>query len=421
MTAQSFHRISWALFDFANSAFPTVITTFVFAAYFSKAIAPDEVTGTSLWGYAMAISGILIACTAPFCGAIADRAGARKPWIFFFSLTCILASAALWFAVPDQSAIILALICVGCATFGFEMTMVFYNAMLADLCVPGREGLLSGMAWGLGYLGGLLGLAMVLVLFVQTDQPLFGLDKDLAEHIRISGPFVGLWYGLFALPLFLFVPDQPAKMPMRQAVRDGLGQFVLTLKKWRDHPTVFGFLLTRMIYIDGLNTLFAFGGIYAAGTFGMSFQDLIIFGISINVTAGLGAAIFGWLDDRWGSKRVIMLSLVCLILVGTATLLVTDKNHFMVLGLLLGLFMGPTQAASRTYMSKIAPDHLRGELFGLYAFSGKATAFIGPFLVALFSDLMASQRAGMATIIIFFVIGLALMQKLPDIREHKLT
>jgi len=421
MSATPFHRISWALFDFANSAFPTVITTFVFAAYFSKAIAPDEVAGTALWGYGMAVSGLLIACAAPFCGAIADRAGGRKPWIFFFSLACILSSSALWFAVPDQSAIILALVCVGCATFGFEMAMVFYNAMLADLSLPGREGLLSGLAWGLGYLGGLLGLALVLVLFVQTDQPLFGLDKDLAEHVRISGPFVGLWYALFALPLFLFVPDQPKKMPLQKAMSQGLEQLFTTLKHWRNHPNVFGFLITRMIYIDGLNTLFAFGGIYAAGTFGMSFQDLILFGISINVTAGLGAALFGWLDDRWGSKRVIMLALICLVLVGTATLLVTEKDHFMILGLLLGLFMGPTQAASRTYMSKIAPDHLRGELFGLYAFSGKATAFIGPFLVALFSDLMDSQRAGMATIIIFFVIGLALMHKLPDIRGHKLT
>ncbi|WP_028879906.1 MFS transporter [Terasakiella pusilla] len=420
MTPTLFRQTAWALFDFANSAFPTVITTFVFAAYFSKGIAADEVTGTALWGYATSFAGLMIALCAPVFGAIADRRGARKPWIFLFSLLCILGSAALWFATPEESSIALALACVAMATFGFEMAMVFYNAMLPDLSVPGQEGRLSGMAWGLGYFGGLCGLALVLVLFVQTDTPLFGLDKELAEHLRISGPFVAVWYALFALPLFLWVPDKPVTKGMGQAVREGLAVLGKTLRQWRDHRPVFAFLVTRMIYIDGLNTLFAFGGIYAAGTFNMTFSELIIFGIGINVTAGIGAALFGWLDDRWGPKRVIMIALCCLLVLGILTLLVTDKTHFLILGLFLGLFMGPAQAASRTYMTLIAPAHMRTEFFGLYAFSGKATAFVGPFVVALVTDLFLSQRAGMATILIFFVIGVALMRYLPDIRgQHK--
>ncbi len=319
MKATPLQRIAWAFFDFANSAFPTVITTFVFAAYFTKAIAPDEITGTSLWGYATGAAGLMIALCAPIFGAIADHTGHRKPWIFLFSLICILTSASLWFATSDTQSIALALLCVGMATFGFEMAMVFYNAMLADLSVPGKEGMLSGLSWGLGYLGGLLGLGLVLVLFVQTDTPLFGLDKSTSEHIRISGPFVALWYATFALPLFFIVPDRASKTPLSQAARKGLSTLWATLKGWRDHKTVFYFLLTRMIYIDGLNTLFAFGGIYAAGTFKMEFKDLIIFGIGINVTAGIGAAVFGWLDDRWGSKRVINIALVCLFVIGTAT------------------------------------------------------------------------------------------------------
>ncbi|SCA56475.1 Major facilitator superfamily MFS_1 [Candidatus Terasakiella magnetica] len=419
MAGSRLQQTSWALFDFANSAFPTVITTFVFAAYFSKGIAPDEVTGTALWGYATSIAAFFIALCAPVFGAIADQSGARKPWIFLFSFLCVSGSALLWFATPEESSIVFALTCVGLATFGFEMAMVFYNAMLPGLATPGREGLLSGLSWGLGYLGGLLALALVLVLFVQNETPLFGLDKTLAEHLRISGPFVALWYSLFACALFLFVPDRQNRTPVTKAVSKGLATLKSTLKGWRDHPDIFFYLLTRMIYTDGLNTLFAFGGIYAAGTFDMAFSELIIFGIGINVTAGLGAAGFGWLDDRLGPKRVIIIALISISLIASGTLLVSDKTHFLILGLSLGLFMGPAQAASRTYMAHISPKEIRTELFGLYALSGKATAFIGPLLVGVMTEIFASQRAGMATILIFFVIGLACMRNLPDIRGQR--
>lgn len=416
MAVTNFQRFSWALFDFANSAFPTVVTTFVFAAYFTKGIAVDEISGTALWGYATGAAAFLIALCAPIFGAIADHSGRRKPWIFLFSMLCVLPSAALWYATPNESVILWVLICVGLATFGFEMAMVFYNAMMHGLARPGAEGRLSGYAWGLGYLGGLLGLALVLVLFVQANPPLFGLDKEQAEHLRISGPFVALWYFIFALPLFLFVPDKPAQASLGQATRTGLRTLWATLRQWRDYKDIFRFLIARMIYTDGLNTLFAFGGIYAAGTFHMSFNELIIFGIGINVTAGIGAALFGRLDDKWGPKQVILISVSALVFLGFATLIVVDKNHFLILGLSLGLFVGPAQAASRTYLSQAAPAHIRTELFGLYALSGKATAFMGPLMVGLLSDVFNSQRAGMAIIVVFLLIGLALSRNLPDIR-----
>lgn len=412
-------QTAWAFFDFANSAFPTVITTFVFAAYFSQGIAENEVAGTALWGYATGAAAFLIAICAPVFGAIADHTGRRKPWIFVFSFLCVAGSACLWFATPGEQSIMLALICVGIATFGFEMAMVFYNAMLPDLATKGNEGRLSGFSWGLGYLGGLLGLACVLVLFVQPDTPLFGINKDNAEHLRISGPFVALWYTVFALPLFLYVPDSPQKTSITRAVSRGLTSLKETLKQWKSHKDVFRFLLARMIYTDGLNTLFAFGGIYAAGTFNMGFNELIIFGISINVAAGFGAAVFGFLDDKWGSKQVIIIAVSCLVLVSIGTVVVTDKTHFLILGLCLGLFVGPAQAASRTYMAHAAPAEIRTELFGLYALSGKATAFLGPLSVGLVTELFSSQRAGMTTIIVFLLIGLALVRKLPDMRAQQ--
>jgi MFS transporter, UMF1 family len=419
MKRVSLQQAAWAFFDFANSAFPTVITTFVFAAYFSKGIAPDEVTGTTLWGYASSGAALCIAVCAPLFGAIADQTGARKPWIFVFSFLCVTASALLWFAQPNESSIAFALVCVGLATFGFEMAMVFYNAMLAGISIKGHEGRLSGYAWGLGYLGGLLCLGLVLMLFVQTNHPLFGLDKEMAQHVRISGPFVAVWYALFALPLFFFVPDEPMKASITTALYKGMRTLTQSLISWRDNRVVFHFLLARMIYTDGLNTIFAFGGIYAAGTFSMGFSEIIIFGIGINVTAGLGAAFFGWLDDKWGPKKVIMISVAGLILVVLALLFVSDKTHFLVLGITLGLFVGPAQAASRTYMTHATPEKIRNELFGLYALSGKATAFLGPLLVAILSDVFDSQRVGMGSILIFLVIGLVLMRNLPDIRGQK--
>jgi UMF1 family MFS transporter len=228
-----------------------------------------------------------------------------------------------------------------------------------------------------------------------------------------------LWYFVFALPLFLFVPDHPTKAPLSHAVSAGIRTLLNSLKKWKEHKSIFQFLLARMIYTDGLNTIFAFGGIYAAGTFGMEFSELIIFGIGINVTAGFGAILFGWLDDRWGPKKVITLSVIALFCIGLGTLVVTDKTHFLILGVSLGIFAGPAQAASRTYMAHSAPKKIRNELFGLYALSGKATAFVGPLMVAVATDLFASQRAGMASILVFFLIGLACMKNLPDIRGQK--
>lgn len=412
-------QVSWALFDFANSAFPTVITTFVFAAYFTKSMAENEAQGTALWGYATAAAALMIALCAPVFGAIADHSGRKKVWLFIFSAICMAASVGLWGALPGQSFIFETLVLVALATFGFEMAIVFYNAMLGQVATPGREGRLSGYAWGLGYVGGLLGLVVLLKLFVQAEVPFLGLEKDSSEHIRISGPFVALWYGLFALPLFFFVPTEKVGLPLSKAVSKGLGTLKETLTKWREQKDVFKYLLTRMIYTDGINTLFAFGGIYAAGTFKMSFEELIIFGLGMNITAAIGAALFGWLDDKAGPKKVIVLSLMAMTGLGLACVLVNDKTVFTALALGLGLFMGPVQAASRTYMLHAAPKGLENEMFGLYALSGKATAFLGPLMVALMSDFFASQRAGMGVVVVFLVIGLAMMWRLPDIRSRQ--
>ena len=397
---------AWCLYDWANSAFPTVIITFVFAAYFTKGVAPDEVTGTALWGQAIGWSALFVAVISPIAGAVADHTGARKPWLFVATLACVMLSAALWIVAPDADMMIWGLLLIALANAAFETGMVFYNAMLPDMVPDARIGRVSGWGWGTGYLGGLICLALVLVLFVQTDTPLFGLDKDAAEHLRVTGPFVALWMALFAVPLFFLTPDRPRTgIKVSEAVRRGFAELGQTIRTARAHATVFRYLLARMIYTDGLNTLFAFGGIYAAGTFGMSFADLIKFGIGMNVMAGLGALAFSWADDRWGPVRVIYISLSALTVLGGAILVITDITHFWIIGLSLGLFVGPAQSASRSLMAHLAPAEIRTEMFGLYALSGKATAFLGPMLVGALTAAFDSQRVGMAGILVFFVVG----------------
>ena len=407
--------IAWCFYDWANSAFPTVVVTFIFAAYFTTTLSETPEAGTGLWGWALSLSGLAVALLAPVFGALADQRGRRKPWIGGFTLLAILCAAGLWWVAPDPGFALLALVLVGLGNAAFELGQVFYNAMLPDVASARRLGRVSGWAWGLGYAGGLVCLALCLVLFVRPEVPLFGLDTDAAEQIRIIGPFVALWFAVFALPLFLYTPDSPATgVPAGQAVRQGLATLVATLRALPRHGQVGRFLLARMIYTDGLNTLFAFGGIYAAGTFGMSFEDILVFGILLNVAAGLGAFGFGWMDDRLGAKPTIMVALAGLLAAGVSILLVETQAWFIALGCVLGLFIGPAQAASRSLMARLAPPELRGELFGLYALSGKATAFIGPALVGWVTVWADSQRAGMATIPIFFLIGMILLWPLED-------
>ena len=402
---------SWALFDFANSGFTTVVSTFVFAAYFTQAIAPDAETGTALWGTATGIAGLLIALTSPVTGAIADHTGRRKPWLAGFTLLCVVATAVLWFAAPGEQSIPLALTAVVFGTVGFEVGLVFYNAMLPSLSPPGRLGRISGLAWGLGYAGGLVCLVAALVGFIQADPPPFGLNTDDAEQVRATMVLTAGWIVLFAWPLFVFTPDAaPTGLSMGEAVKQGFAALSATLRQARRHANSFRFLIARMIYIDGVNTMFAFGGVYAAGTFGMSLEDIIVFGIALNVTAGGGAAVFGFIDDRLGSKQTLTISLIALIVTSVAVLLAQTVTQFWIAALIMSIFFGPVQAASRTFMARLAPADMRGEMFGLYAVSGKITSFAGPFAVGWVTALVGSQRIGMATILIFLIAGLVLLR-----------
>lgn len=401
--------ISWALYDWANSGFPAVIQTFVFAAYFTRQIAVNEATGSAQWGNTISAAGFIVAILGPILGAIADQKGRRKPWIFGFTMLCVLATGMLWFAEPTNDVLVFALLMVGLGTLGSEFAFIFYNAMLPSLVPQKRMGRWSGWAWGLGYAGGLacLGISLTLIL---PEQPVLGLDRSNAEHLRLTFVIVAAWYLLFSLPLFLKTPDVPATgKNLSEAVQSGWKQIKASLKNVRKFKNIVRFLIARIFFIDGLATVFAFGGVYAAGTFDMTEQEVLFFGIGLNVTAGLGAAAFAWLDDWFGSKKTIIVSLVGLIIPTVIVLLVSNELWFWIFGMLLGIFVGPVQAASRTFMAHLAPRELRNQMFGLLALSGKVTAFMGPLLVGWLSYWSGSQRIGMSIIVIFFVIGLLMM------------
>jgi len=408
---------AWCLYDWSSSAFPAVITTFVFATYFTQGVAADPVTGTAMWGHATAIAGLCIAILAPVVGAVADHGGRQKPYLAFFTAVAIAACVALWFVRPDPADALFALVAFGVATVAFEIATVFYNSLLPKVASPERLGRVSGWGWGLGYVGGIVCLGVLLVGFVQNPSPPLGLDRSASEHVRIVGPFTALWWAVFSLPVFLVLRETGPRERWAEALRKGLAEIRGTLAFLRVRRDIAWFLAANMIYTDGLTTLFAFGAIYAAGSFGMALEEVIVFGIALNLSAGLGAFAFAWIDDRIGSRRTIAIGLVCLTAIGTALLVVESKTAFWILGVMIGPFFGPVQAASRSLAARMAPAEHRTQVFGLFALSGRITAFLGPAILGTVTLAFDSQRAGMATILPFFLVGLiVLWRKVTDLR-----
>ena len=408
-------RIAWCLFDWANSPFPTVIITFVFSAYFTQGIIGDPVRGAALWGYAMAASAFAVAVLGPLTGAVADAGGRRKPWLLACTGITVIGGAALWYATPDPSSALWALVWVALANAGFELGMVFYNAMLPGIADRDRLGRLSGWGWALGYAGGLVCLVIALFGFVQAEPPPFGLDPAAAEPVRAVAPLAVLWFVVFGWPLFVMVPDNPSSaLGMGRAIHRGMGLLWDSLRQIRRQGTVLRFLIARMFFIDGLNTVFAFGGIYAAGTFGMAIDEVILFAIALNVSAGLGAFAFAWIDDWIGAKRTLVISISGLLVGVACGVLAPSEPWFWAAGLSLGIFIGPTQSASRSLMARFCPPDREAEMFGLFALSGRVTAFAGPLLVGWVTLAYDSQRAGMATILGFLAVGLILLLPLRE-------
>lgn len=369
-------------------------------------IAENQISGTYHWANAMSIAGFIIAIASPIFGAIADYAGYHRTWLSSLTLISIISTALLWFAYPQPNMAFYTLVCVVMGTVGLETAMVFYNALLTRLTSNDNVGRISGWGWGAGYFGGILSLTFVLLVFIKGNY--LSLDKSTAEQIRICGPFVAVWYAIFSLPLFFFMPKMRdnSTPTQSQAIKQGLRKLINTFRQLPSQKSVCYFLFANMLYKDGLTTLFAFGGIYAAGTFGFSVEEVLLLGICLNVSAGIGAIFLGWMDDVYGSRKTIGLSLMFVSVMGAPLTLIPFKSIFWVMATFVGIFVGPIQSASRSLMIRLIEDKESAtEMFGLFSLSGKLTSFAGPGLLGLVVALTHSQRAGMATIIIFFVIG----------------
>ncbi|MBH68581.1 MAG: MFS transporter [Rhodospirillaceae bacterium] len=402
--------ISWCLFDWANSPFPTLILTFLFSTYFIKAVAENEIQGTFLWSQAVGVSSFIIAVTAPALGAIADQAGRRKTWVLVFSTASILATLGLWFATPETSSIPLTLICVSIGIIGFELSTVFYNATLFQIAHPTILGRISGLGWGAGYLGAIVCLIICLFTLIRADPDLLGLDTDKAEHLRATALVVALWWIIFSVPFFIYVDQKGSpRASITQAVSNGLTSLLQTVKTLRHYPSVLLFLLARMLYADGLLVVFQFGGLYAAGTFGMSFDDILKFGIAMNISAGVGAFFFAWWDDKIGSKLTIIIALTGLLTFGSAILFIETTGLFWLFSMGMSFFIGPAQSSSRALLARLSPSSMHGQMYGLFALSGKATSFAGPIIFGWLVLFFESQRAGMAVAVCFWLFGLLVL------------
>jgi len=424
----------WWFFDWASQPYNTLLITFIFAP-FMKELLGDGTTAQTVWGLGIGAAGIVIALASPFLGAIADRSGRRMPFIWLFSLMYVLGAWGLWYAVPGNFSLILIMTSFAVGMIGMEFATTFTNAMLPDLAPREEIGKVSGSGWAFGYVGGMLALIVMLGLLQASPvtgktmiglTPIFGLDVASREDTRIVGPLTAVWYALFMVPFFLWVrePRHPGAVPVTQAMREAWPELRQTLGSLPRHRSLFAYLVSSMFYRDALNGIYSFGGIYAAGVLNWSIIQIGIFGILGTITGALFAWLGGKADDRFGPMAVIVFNLLLLTAVTVAVVFISRESvfgmavdatsklpdiAFYAMGGLIGAGGGALQSASRTMMVRQADAERMTEHFGLYALTGKATAFIAPISIGVVTGLSGNQSIGITPIIVLFVLGLLLL------------
>ena len=445
---------SWTFGQGARDPYYILVIIYIFYPYFSNTVVGDPVQGQALIGYITAGAGFVLALTAPFLGAIADKNGRRKPWLVAMLAVMTIGAFMLWFIEPNDQGLSLgaALVVLFTIKVCFTVKEVFHNAMLPSIAPTDRIGLISGLAFSLGNVGGLLLMLFILLAFslpgtqpwtFLPDAPLFGIDQSAHEHNRIVGPIAGAWMLVFMLPVLLFTPDgKPSSRPMWTLAKEGMMDVVDTLKNVRHYSNVARYLLARMFFIDGMVGVLTFGGVYASGTFGWDTTTLLIFGLCSSASAMIGAYFGGRLDDRVGSKRTLQIAiaaasvlLLTLVSVEPDTILyvvyvgtepVWDFPYFatapeifyFATNQIFALFFVTGLSTSRTLMAKISPPEMATQFFGLFALSATVTAFLAPLLVATATDLFESQRIGFGSLASLMIIGAIMLLK---VREEQAT
>ncbi|MEY4994810.1 MAG: hypothetical protein RLZ65_659 [Actinomycetota bacterium] len=412
-TKKSRGTFAWALWDWAEQPFPTIFSTFIFPIYItSSAFGPEEDTSRAL-GLAATIAGIAVALVAPVFGRRSDEMGRRKLWLLINTLVLAGVMASLFFIAPTPEMLWLGLIIFSLGGFVQEIAFINYYAMLKQVSTEKNIGRVSGFAWGLGYVGGIILLLVSLVGFVQTDTPWFGIPTEDALNVRAVFLFSAIWLLVFSIPLFVTVPEVKAKANLeKENVIESYFKLWAQLKSLRKQaPETFKFLISSAIYRDGLSGVFAFGGALGSLAFGFELAEVIIFGIAANLMAGIGAAIGGFLDDRWGGKRTIMVSLIGLTIAGFGVFIFASAGPitYWIGGLALTLFVGPAQAASRSFVAKFTPAGREGEVFGLYMTTGRAVSFLSPLLWTTAISIALSAGIGNAQATVYGILGLMLV------------
>jgi UMF1 family MFS transporter len=417
---------SWALWDWATQPFNSVITTFVFSVYLTSALfLPSDVAGldegdraydrgladlSSQLGLAIGIGGILIALLAPVLGQRADAEGRRKAWLAFATGGVILSMAMMFFVEADARFFWLGAGLLAAGTVFSEIAGVNYNAMLVQVSTPRTVGRVSGLGWGFGYLGGIVVLALVVVAQLSGW---FGIPTEGGLNIRIVALFCAVWTLVFSLPIFLNVPEAPPA-PGRERVGFFRSYVVLVrdiARLWREARPTFWFLLASAVYRDGLAGVFTFGALIASVTFGFSFNEVVIFGVAANIVAGVSTIFAGRLDDRFGPRAVILATLGGLVVSTLVVFFAHDAGTavFWIFGLFLSALVGPAQAASRSFLARVTPAGREGEIFGLYATTGRAASFLSPLLWAGFISVAGAQYWGILGIALILAAGFVMM------------
>jgi len=426
-------RVAWAAYEWAQQPYWALIATFIFTPYFAAGFVGDAARGQSLLGYAGAVSGLAIAILSPLVGASVDARRNPRAWLVGLAVPFVLASAGLWLATPgDPSRILPILACLVVASVTAELGGSVMNALLPIVARPGQVGRLSGTAWALAYVGALISLFIVLFAFSLPDRPLLGLDKALHEPDRIVGPMVAVWFLIFSWPLMISAPTPPPATGARP-----LAELWATIRSLPAKPHMLKFLIGRMLLGDGISSFIAFGGVLAAGLFGWTTTQLGLYAIALSVMAGIGTFIGGRVDQKLGSKKTVLIA-VAVVLFGAAgvgcvgrdtlffTLKVapavpggalfssTPERMFLVFSLFVGLTFGPAQASLRAWMAQLAPAGETGRWFGLYALSGKATAFMAPLVIAIGTRAIGDQRIAVAVSALFMIAGALVLIRTPD-------
>ena len=407
--------IAWSLWDWGSAAFNAVVTTFVFTVYLTGEAFGDKDTVAAQLGWALSIAGFLIAVLAPVTGARSDSSGRRKFWLGVNTFIVVGITFAMFFVQASPDYLMLGLFLVAAGNVFFELAGVSYNAMLAQVSTPRTIGKVSGFGWGMGYIGGIVLLLIVYFGFINPEVGLFGVTSENGLAVRVSMLIAAVWFGLFALPVLLRVPEYRAP---DAAVRAKVGFFRSYLelgqdvaRLWKSNRQVVYFLLASAVFRDGLAGVFTFGGVLAASAFGFSPGEVIIFAIAANVVAGIATITVGALDDRLGAKPVIVTALIGLIVSGSLVFLLHDGGQivFWTAGLALCLFVGPAQSASRTFLARIIPAGREGEVFGLYATTGRAASFLAPTAFALMITIFGDTYWGILGIVFVLFVGLLLL------------